>query len=126
MLPATCPIIMTKDQRYSWLDSSVTVSAENVEKVVRLPRNPVAIANRAASGIQVWPLVIPINTPIRNPPMRFAANVPKGIVGKTELKVKDSHHRNKAPKTAAILIDKMDTMLATQEPVLGITFSIKF
>lgn len=110
MLPATCPMIMAQLQKYSRWEIKVTVSAENVEKVVNPPRNPVVIASRAASGINAWPLVRAINTPIRKPPMILAASVPNGMVGKIEFITVPNHQRKRAPKAAPILIDKTEIM----------------
>ena len=49
MLPPTWPKIISPDQKNSYRKSKEQVSAENAEKVVRPPRNPVVIHNRDAS-----------------------------------------------------------------------------
>jgi len=104
MLPATCPNTITAVQRYSWWEISVTVSAENVEKVVSPPKKPVVIARDSVSGIMTWLFIKPMNAPIRNPPKRLAANVPNGMIGKIAFIARPSHHRMRAPNALAIPI----------------------
>ena len=79
------------------------VSAENVEKVVRAPRNPVVTSRRAAGEMLSGPARA-IITPMMNAPMRFAANVPSGKVGKLGLNSTPSPQRAHAPRMAPIAI----------------------
>lgn len=106
ILPATCPMIIEMERKYSWCEINVTVSAENVEKVVKPPRNPVAIARRAASDKNRWLLVTAIKIPIKKPPTIFAANVPRGMDGKMEFNMFPSHQRSIAPSEAPMQIEK--------------------
>ena len=112
--PPTAPTLGGGGNTVTWtqggsatvVDASVTVSAENVENVVRPPRNPVAIARRAVSEIKAWFFVIAMKIPIRNPPIILAVKVPSGMAGKIEFMVNPSHQRSQAPKAAPIPTEK--------------------
>jgi hypothetical protein len=103
-------------RKYSSLEIKVTVSAENVENVVNPPKNPVAIARRAVSEKKRWFLVSAINSPIINPPMIFAANVPRGMDGKIGLNMIPRPHRKRAPRDAPTQIEKIFVMY--MKPIL--------
>ena len=73
--------------------SKVTTSAENVEKVVSPPRNPVTQSSRHSGGRPDLMLKVAVATPTRKPPSRMAANVPSGTVGNTGFSISPSHQR---------------------------------
>jgi len=98
--PSTCAPIVANDQPISRRINRVTVSAENVENVVRPPRKPVIEASRSAGGIDAFNAVYSIARPISRPPIRFALKVPSGRVGKTGLSQMPSRQRNNAPSAA--------------------------
>jgi hypothetical protein len=78
-----------------------TVSAEKVENVVNPPQNPVIMASLMTSGTKAWWRVMVMKIPMRNPPSRLAHRVPRGMVGKRELRVRPNHHLSQAPQAAA-------------------------
>src|SRR5581483_4708569 len=99
--PMTCAPTSAIVQPYCWrVMSRVTVSAENVEKVVSPPRNPVVTSRRISAGSASKCDITPIATPMSSPPSRFAASVPRGSVGKTGLRRIPSHQRSHAPAAA--------------------------
>src|SRR3984893_3895603 len=98
--PTTCEAIAIVPHRYSLRSSRVTISAENVENVVKPPRNPV-VARSCISGLIIaWRVMISIAKPINKPPMRLALKVPSGSVGNTGLSMTPSPQRSQAPIAA--------------------------
>src|ERR1700730_6069958 len=98
--PTTCEAIAIVPHRYSLRSSRVTISAENVENVVRPPRNPVVASNCISGLIIAWRVMISIAKPINNPPMRLALKVPSGSVGNTGLSMTPTPQRSQAPIAA--------------------------
>ena len=91
----------------------MTVSAENVENVVSPPRKPVAMASLAASGMKAWFFMMPMKMPMRKPPIRLAASVPRGIAGKRAFNHRLRRQRNKAPPAAPSPTDKIVASVIT-------------
>src|SRR5258706_13229330 len=83
--PTTWAEIASKPHTYSLCESSVTISAEKVEKVERPPRKPVVISNRISGGIAVLRVTSSIAMPIRKPATRLAGGGASREVGKKGL-----------------------------------------
>src|SRR5579885_71769 len=83
--PTRCSAISASDHAYSCRSSSVTVSPENVEKVVSPPRNPVVMNKRNSGDNEENCANAPIVRPMIRPPSRLAASVPSGMVGNSGL-----------------------------------------
>src|SRR6266511_4337475 len=98
--PATWPPTAIDPHSHSLRSSSVTTSAENVENVVRPPRKPVVVSRRISGGNTAWLVKSSIAKPMSNPPIRFAASVPRGTVGKSGLSAMPSPQRSHAPTAA--------------------------
>jgi hypothetical protein len=81
------------------------------------------IAKRAVSGKKRWFLVHAIKTPIKKPPRRFAAKVPKGIEGKIGFSILPNHQRSKAPIEAPMQIDKTAILSSPQQSLAKLKVS---
>src|SRR5690348_7392972 len=80
--PIRCKPIIASAHAYSCRNSSVTVSPENVEKVVSPPRKPVVMNSRSSGDSAENCSNAPSVKPMINPPSRLAVSVPIGMVGK--------------------------------------------
>src|SRR6476660_6555892 len=98
--PTTWNPIVSALHSHSRRTSSVVTSAENVENVVRPPKNPVVMSSRTSGDSTAWRVISSIATPISRPPTRFAASVPSGTVGKTGFSANESPQRSHAPTAA--------------------------
>src|SRR4051812_2756522 len=77
---------------------SDTTSFENAEKVVKPPRMPVIAKSLSSGGRSCRCAKKAAATPIRYPPIRFAANVPSGTMWKSGLRASARSHRRQAPR----------------------------
>ena len=72
--PNKCTLAEAQAQANCPRSSKVTTSAENVEKVVSPPKNPVTQSKRHSGGRPDLILKVAVATPTRKPPMRLAAS----------------------------------------------------
>src|SRR5438105_6099911 len=98
--PITCAPMPNMLHSHSRRSISVEISPENVENVVKPPRNPVVTMRRASGDSKVWRVMSSIANPIRRPPNRLATSVPSGSVGKTGLRTMLKPQRIHAPTAA--------------------------
>ena len=92
--------------------SNVTTSAENVENVVNPPRNPVMTISRHSVATAACVLKKFKAMPIKKPPNRFAARVPRGMVEDMALSCRPSNQGNKAPAEAPAQIARIEYISA--------------
>src|SRR5581483_5570338 len=104
--PTRCSEMSVRDHAYSCRSSSVTVSPENVEKVVSPPRNPGVMNNRNSGDSEENCANAPIVMPMIKPPSRLAASVPSGMVGNSGLNEAERVAQTRAQESAAAGAEK--------------------